>query len=262
MAQEKLKHAALAGPKEFARVLDSMHKAAKKFFATYAQMEAETSKINEDASSILGFSARSAAVALASANIALAWMGLLSGPAVVGINVAGRSFLVAAGDVTYSFLGKKLAVGVVGAFGTNIVTDWSSAMSAEFAMAQATNNAPGWVDDSRRLFFTALNNTTFGKLQGVAREAVQTAAEKADAMYRPGMTVLGNPATEKAAVERAAAVKGAQNAEQQLANYKPQGGSPGMQLGKACMKVAAWGLTVQSTYESLKTLNRQWNYTM
>src|SRR5258708_2620289 len=79
------------GTHEFAKAIESMRDATRTFFACYANVEAELSAINEEASNILGFSARAAAVAYASANIALAWMGLLSGPATVLVSWSERS---------------------------------------------------------------------------------------------------------------------------------------------------------------------------
>jgi hypothetical protein len=81
--RQRLKQAAMAGPGPFAQCLQSMRVAARKFFATYATTQGETAKIDEAAANVLGMSARAAAVALASANIAQAWMGLVSGSAVV-----------------------------------------------------------------------------------------------------------------------------------------------------------------------------------
>jgi hypothetical protein len=260
-AQARLKQAAAGGPKPFGLCLQSMHTATRKFFQAYGAMQAETAVIDENTANQMGLWARNAARVQMAANISLTWLGLLGGPATVGINWARRELIYKMGDVTGAFIGKKLAVGVFGAFGTVLVTDWSNALNADFAITQATNNAPSLVDDSWRLFFASLNDTAVGKLRSGFKASLETVAEKADAMYKPGMTVLGNPATEKAAVERAAAVKTAQNAEQQLANYKPQGTSTGMLLGKATMTVAAWGLTIYSTWDSWKQYQKVYKET-
>jgi hypothetical protein len=173
--------------------------------------------------------------------------------------MARKSFLIATGAASQRFIGQKLAVGVFGAFGTTVVTDWNAAMNADFAMTQATNNAPGLIDDGWRFFFQSLNSTTVEKLWSASKEAARDVLNKNQALYQPGMTVLANPATESAAAQLAVAQR-SQAEQQQLNNYKPQGGGGVMQAGKALMKFAAWGLTLKSTYDSWQTFQKQWNY--
>lgn len=262
-AQQRMLKAAHSaeGPKAFAEAIESMRKATRAFFSTYATMEGEISKINTEASNILGFSARSAAVAAASANIALAWMGLVSGPATVGINYAAKSFLIASGEqIGYKFLGKKLAVGLAAAFGTKIVEDWNQAVSADFAALQVLNNTPGWIDDTWHLFFQALNQGCMSTMEKQLGVQVAEVGKHTSQLYEQGMTVSGNPYTEAVAAKRTAAIRSAQQQDAAIANYSPKGSGMGSQLLKGGMKCLAWGLTIKSTADSLATLKKQWNY--
>ena len=260
-AQKRLMDAAHKpeGPKAFAQAVESMRNAMQSYFRTQASREAETAAINEQAANILGFSARAAAVAYASSNIALAWIGLLSGPAIIGLNFASkRIILYGAEEATKGFILKKLGVGLTAAFGTKLAESWEEAMSADFAALQATNNAPGLIDDSWKLFFQALNNSTLGKLEAKYAEQVAQVGQKTSDIW--GTKVLGDPRLEKMIAERNQMAQAARATEGQIAGYKPQGGSTGMGVLKMSMKAAAWGLTVQSTWDSLVTLNKQWHY--
>src|SRR5688572_13947615 len=247
------------GPKAFAQALESMRNAMQSYFLTHAHREAETAKINEEAANILGFSARAAALAYASANIALAWIGLVSGPAVIGLDFATkRLILYGAEEATKGFILKKLGVGLGAAFGTKLAESWEEAASADFAALQLTNNAPGLIDDSWKLFFQALNSSTLGKLEAKYAEQVSQVGQKTTDIW--GSKVLGDPRLEKMIAERNQLMQGARATESKIAGYKPQGQGTGMGVLKMAMKTAAWGLTIQSTYDSLKTLNDQWHY--
>lgn len=249
------------GPKAFAEAIDSMRKATRAFFSTYATMEGELAKINTEASNILGFCARSAAVAQASANIALAWMGLLSGPATVGIDWGAKSFLIASGEqLSYKFLGKKLAVGLTASFGTQVIEDWNEAVSADFAALQVLNNVPSWIDDTWHLFFQALNQGCLQTMEKNLGVQVAQVGRHTGQLYERGMTALDNPYTEAVAAGRNAAVRQAQQQEAAIANYAPKGASPGAQLVKGGMKCLAWGLTIKATSDSLVKLKKKWNY--
>jgi hypothetical protein len=248
------------GPEEFAKAIDSMRVAMKNFFSTYATMNAEAAKISADASNVLGFCARSAALAYASANIALAWIGLLSTPATIGLNFAAKRFMLyTTEEVTGKFILKKLTVGLGAAFGTKLAENWQEAMSADFAMLQATNNAPGLIDDGWTVFFQALNQSTLGKLgETYVQQVGQISQKTSDIWATTG--VVDNPLLEQRIAERNQLVQSAQNTRQQINNYRPQGQGLGMGVAKASMKFAAWGLTINSTWDSLKTLNKHWHY--
>jgi hypothetical protein len=246
------------GPGEFARALDSMRNAMHSYFRTSIAREAEVAGINEEASNILGFSARAAAISYASANIALAWIGLLSTPATIGINFATQRFILYGSEqVTKTFILKKLAVGIGAAFGTMIAQDWEQAMSADFAALQATNNTPGLIDDSWALFFQALNQSTLQKMKAQYVQQVGNIGQKTSDLW--GMK-MGDPRLEQTAAQRNQMVAAARGTEQRMANYTPQGGSKLMEGMKLTMKAAAWGLTVKSTLDSLETLKKNWYY--
>ena len=136
------------GPAVLHQCLKSLRKATQSFFSAYRNGEAENSQINEDAAYVLGISQRSAAVARACADISLAWIGLLSGPAVIGWNLASRRFILYQAEATMPFIARKLAVGLTGAFGTKLAESWEQAASADFLMVQVQNNTLGFVDDS------------------------------------------------------------------------------------------------------------------
>jgi hypothetical protein len=262
-AQQRMLKAAESseGPKAFAESIDSMRKATRSFFSTYATMQGELAEITADASNVLGFCARSAAVAQASANIALAWMGLLAGPATIGINWGTKSFLIASGEqVSYKFLAKKVGAGLVASFGTKVVEDWNEAVRADFAALQVLNNVPSWVDDSWHLFFQALNQGCLKTMEKNMGVQVAQVGKHTGQLYQGGMTVLGNPYTEAVAAQRNAAIRQVHQQEAAIANYAPKGGSMGEQLVKGGMKCLAWGLTIKATADSLTTLQRRWNY--
>lgn len=261
-ARERLDKAAHQsdGGQAFGAALESMRKATRSFFASYATLEAELANLNTEASNILGFSARSAAVAQASANIALAWIGLLSGPATIAVNMTAKRFILYSGEVSFKFIGQKLGAGLIASFGTQMATNMNEAVNSNFAIVQAVNNAPGFVDDSWQLFFAALNQSCVAKMEKQMGSHVAEVGKQTGKLYEPGMKALGDTRTEAAAAHRTAAVRSVQQQEQAIANYSPQGGGAGMQLAKASMKFAAWGLTCQATFDSLTTLYKQWNY--
>ena len=177
----------------------------------------------------------------------------------IGVNFASkRIILYGAEEATKGFILKKLGVGLGAAFGTKLAENWEEAMSADFAALQATNNSPGLIDDSWKLFFQAMNNSTLGKLEAKYAEQVAQVGQKTTDIW--GTKVLGDPRLEKMIAERNQLAQGARATEGQIANYKPQGQSTGMGVLKMGMKAAAWGLTIQSTWDSLQTLNKQWHY--
>lgn len=243
------------GPTRIVNCINAMHKARKMYQETYRDMNAEASKISADAAEYLyKWGQAPAAIALFSSSVALGWMGLLSGPAVVGVDLTAKSFLVSAGDVSMAFIGKKIGVGVAASFGTTIASSWAEAASARFIMVQIGNNIPGFVDDSWRLFFLALNQSTYQKFANNAFYESASVANLDSALKMKGRTIgemESLTAMRKAAVQRQAA------AAKSLGAFKatePAGAAAGV---KSLFKVGAWGLTIYSTVESGKTLVTQ-----
>lgn len=245
------------GPNRLREFLMSLRKATKSFFETYRMMEAENSQINEDAAYILGLNQRSAAVARACADISLAWIGLLSGPAVIGWNLASRRFILYEAQATMPFIAKKLAVGLTGAFGTKLAESWQEAASADFVMVQARNNTPGLVDDSWKIFFSALNLHCERTLVNAYRGEVGQLGEQTSRLY--GMS-LSDPRIEEVAAKRNALMNSARAAGGRLSAYDRA--APVLNtLGggvKFVFKAAAWGFTLKSTGDSMVLLREQW----
>jgi len=245
------------GPDRLLQFLKSLRKATTSFFESYRMMEAENSQHNEDAAYILGWSQRSAAVARACADLSLAWIGLLSGPAVIGWNAASRRFILYQADATMPFIARKLAVGLTGAFGTKIAENWQEAASADFVMVQAQNNTPGFVDDSWKIFFAALHQHCEKTLVTTYRNEVAQLGAVNTELY--GMK-LSDPRIEAVAAQRTALMNSARSAGNQLNMYDRAAPLLGM-AGKGVkflFKGAAWGLTIKSSGESLQLLRQQW----
>ncbi len=245
------------GPAVLHQFMKSLRKATLSFFEAYRMMEAENSQINEDAAYVLGISQRSAAVARACADISLAWIGLLSGPAVIGWNLASRRFILYQAEATMPFIVRKLAVGLTGAFGTKLAESWEQAASADFLMVQVQNNTPGFVDDSWKIFFAALNAQVDRTLVTAYRNEVGQLGQATTNLY--GMS-LGDPRIEQAAARRNALMNSARTAGGRL-NAMDRVTPVLSTLGggvKFLFKAAAYGLTIKATGESLVLLRDQW----
>ena len=244
------------GPVSLKEFFEAMRRATMRFFETYRMMEAENSQINEDAAYVLGISQRSAAVARGCADISLAWIGLLSGPAVICWNMASRRFILYQAEAaTMPFILKKLGVGLAGAFGTKIAENWQEAASADFVMVQAGNNTPGFVDDSWKSFFAALNMQVERTLIRAYSASVAGLGQEATNLW--GMN-LSDPRIEQVAARHNALRASAQIAGQRLDNYAPKGAGPLAGGVKWIFKGAAYGLAVKSTVDSLSLLTQQW----
>lgn len=243
------------GPVCLGEFLKSMRRATRRFFETYRMMEAENSQINEDAAYVLGLSQRSAALARACADVSLAWIGLLSGPAVICWNMASRRFILYQAEATMPFILQKLGVGLAGAFGTKIAENWQEAASADFVMVQARNNTPGFVDDSWKIFFAALNAHVERNLNKAYSASVAALGQETTNLW--GMN-LSDPRIEQVAARRNALTESARAAGQRADNPAPRGGGTLAGGVKWIFKGAAYGFTIKSTVESLSLLSQQW----
>jgi|GEM_PF-2852443 len=256
-AQDWLARAAKApdGPARIVNCINAMHKARRMYQETYRDMNAEAAKISADAAEYLyKWGQRPAAIALFSSTVALGWMGLLSGPAVVGLDLAAKSFLISSGEASMAFIGKKIGVGVAASFGTTIAQSWAEAASARFIMVQIGNNIPGYVDDSWRIFFVALNQATYQKVVNNAFFEAAAGANLDSAMKAKGVTVADY---ERLAAMRKAAAQRQLEAAKSVNTFKAGEPVGKMANVKKLFKVGAWGLTIYQTLESGNTLRTQ-----
>ena len=262
VALERLKQRAHS-PNDICDFMKDLAQARQGFFRSYQMKLDATGKINQDAAFWLTFGLRAASVARASADVALAWAGLLCGPAVFGLDMAKRRFIIFATEegavITKAFIFKKFGVALTDAFGTTLAENWQAAARSDMMLIGKNNmatNTPGLLNDLFTMIVQFFHNRTISRLQSALTD------------QRAELTkIRGQISAAKAAntpygglnAARRAAEQGVKSAQQSVAAQQGVPNSLKVTSAGAVLKAAAWGLTMLSTEQSLARLYRNWN---
>lgn len=242
------------GPEEIKKCFDNMIRWTRQFMRNYADCNAEASAITENAGNyLLNWGQRPAAIAQCAATVALGWIGLVSGPAVVGLDLASKSFLISTGEASVGFIVKKLATGVAANFGVTVAENWADAVTARFVVTQTTTNSPGFIHDTWPNFFRAAHNAAMLKVNQEVFYETAANANAGIAMHQPGVKVDSNEARVLATVRETTAARAQAAAPKPAA--VPRAGSTGLAGGALkVLKGAAYLITYYQTGESLYKL--------